>query len=252
MVTFFTTFEKFGQGQMNALRSWREMYNPPADIIVMQLSDNSDDTEILWPNVRREIVDGTFGRPRVDRMFALADELAHTEIKCYVNADIVLLPDFAHALDVVSGEFGTFLMIGRRWDIDDIGEINFRDPIWYADVGRRAHTNGRLHATSGMDYFAWRGNVWDNIPPFAIGCYAWDTWLAWAALNVHIPVVDATPLATAVHQDHPTHNRREDPAALNNLDLLASGTVGNDWRERLVGTQHATFELTTDGRIARR
>jgi len=44
--------------------------------------------------------------------------------------------------------------------------------------------------------------LYGAIPPFALGRAAFDNWLVWRARTVRAIVVDATPVVTAVHQQH--------------------------------------------------
>jgi hypothetical protein len=106
-----------------------------------------------------------------------------------------------------------------------------------------------LHPTSGMDYFCYRGDVFGEIPPYAIAAYAWDTDLMCLALEQIDMVVDGTKTITAIHQNHKLGTRRDSPAAQYNLELL--GREDGNWHRRLRGTQHARYVLEP-GMILRR
>jgi hypothetical protein len=40
------------------------------------------------------------------------------------------------------------------------------------------------------------------MPPFAIGRPAWDNWTLYRARALSVPLIDATPVVMAVHQNH--------------------------------------------------
>jgi hypothetical protein len=40
------------------------------------------------------------------------------------------------------------------------------------------------------------------MPPLAIGRFWWDNWLLWKARSLGAPVLDATTVVTAIHQNH--------------------------------------------------
>ena len=52
-------------------------------------------------------------------------EQAARSVLTFVNADIVLLPDFLPTIDLVSRCRDRFLLVGRRWDLDLRGELEF-------------------------------------------------------------------------------------------------------------------------------
>jgi hypothetical protein len=47
-----------------------------------------------------------------------------------------------------------------------------------------------------------RGIYRVELPPFVIGRVFWDNWLVWRALTSNFPVVDASAVVMAVHQNH--------------------------------------------------
>jgi hypothetical protein len=54
-----------------------------------------------------------------------------------------------------------------------------------------------------IDYFVFsRGLYADQMPAFVIGRPGWDNWLLWYPLSIGAPVVDASSVVRAVHQNH--------------------------------------------------
>jgi hypothetical protein len=64
--------------------------------------------------------------------------------------------------------------------------------------------------------------MWGEIPPFALGRFAWDNWLLWRALDLGVPVVDASAAVLAVHQDHPVVGSDEGDAERREQERLAN------------------------------
>ncbi len=242
MITFFTTCKEVGVPQHNAIESWGRI-DPTADLIIF--GSEIDREELKSDNWPCTVVDTVYGRPRVDEMFRLAEEMSTQPFCCYVNADIILTTAFIDAVEYVADQFPVFMITGQRWDVDvniDVTDLEEAEMVTLL----KSRPSLRLHPTSGMDYFCWRGPIWDaGIPPYAVAAYAWDTDLMCIALESGYPVVDITPAHMAFHQDHKLGTRRDCPAAKHNLELLKH--EGDDWRWRLRGTQHATHILYEEG-----
>jgi len=141
------------------------------------------------------------GTPLVSSIFALAREASQAPLLAYLNADILLLPDFVEATRQASRQAERFLVIGQRWDLDVRTLLDY-SPGWdkrlRADVQRR----GRLHMPAGSDYFIFPRDLFAEIPDFAIGRAGWDNWMIFQARQQGWPVIDATPAIMAIHQDH--------------------------------------------------
>ena len=186
--------------QINAIRSWR-LLRPECEVI---LFGNEEGTAEIAKQFGiqhiTEIECNEYGTPLVNSMLSLAQEKSSNNLMCYVNADIILTSDFSTSVKR-AGE-GAFLMIGRRWDLDINEPIDFNNPAWENQLHARRLKEGRLHAVSGIDYFIFPRGLYNNVPPFAIGRSAWDNWLVYRARYSRIPVIDATRVITAVHQNH--------------------------------------------------
>ena len=75
------------------------------------------------------------GTPLVSSIFANARQASDSPLLAYVNADILLLPDFLAAARDVSRQAGNFLVIGQRWDLDvtqllDFGRVGKAPARW--------------------------------------------------------------------------------------------------------------------------
>ena len=143
-----------------------------------------------------------FGTPLVNKLFQAAEEQASHEVLAYVNADMILMEDFPAGVQKVQASLPSFLLIGQRWDLPVLDELDFDNRRWQELLQRQLQKHAMLHAECGLDYFVFRKGLWPEIPPFAIGRTAWDNWLVMNPNKRGVPVVDGTEFITAVHQDH--------------------------------------------------
>ena len=188
--------------QKNAIRSWARL-DPMPEIILF--GDEPGIREMAEEVRAKRIADvsrNEFGTPLVDKLFESAQEYASNTVLAYVNADMILFQDFVRAIQKVQARLESFLLIGQRWDLSVLDEIDFRDRRWRESLERQLQEHAMLHAECGLDYFVFRRGLWPQIPPFAIGRTAWDNWLVMDPYRRGVPVVDGTECITAVHQDH--------------------------------------------------
>jgi len=195
------------------------------------------------PEVRRN----EWGTPLVDDVFRIGAEAAKGEWLAYINADIVLLPDFLGVLDTMRVFRKPGLVIGQRWDLDLEDSIDFSNPNWDEEMRVEVKSRGNLHSPSGIDYFLFGPGTWKQIPPFALGRTMWDNWLVYSARARGLAVVDATASVLAVHQNHSYGLRSaaadwvwKGPEAERNLDLaggLDHYFTIEDTTHRLEGTR---------------
>ncbi len=140
------------------------------------------------------------GTPRLDDLFAKADQIATNHVIGYVNADILLLSDFMRAVETVGRWRERFLMVGFRCDLALDHPWDFSRP---EEVLRRlAREKGLQRGASAVDYFVFSRGLYRDIPPFAVGRTQWDHWMVWRAQSLGVPVVDASPSVLAIHQNH--------------------------------------------------
>ena len=204
MLTLFTIPKPFkgsaAVAQDNAIESWRRI-DPAVQIILF-----GDEEGIARAAARHgvehvaDVRRNAQGTPLLDHAFATAQAGARHRLVGYVNADIIFLPDFASALAEV--RLARFLLVGRRVDLDVPEAIDFRDGSWSRTLAGRAHRDGRLHEATGIDYFVFPRHQLTRIPPFPVGRALWDNWMIHHARSSGIPVIDATPRVTVVHQNH--------------------------------------------------
>jgi hypothetical protein len=251
MLTIFAIPKPFhghqGMIQANAIGSWSRL-NTKCEVVLF--GDDSGTREISKefqlrhePDIRRN----EFGTPLLGPIFARAQELATHDLLCYVNCDILLLPCFSQAVLRVARTFPKFLMVGRRWNTPVTQPIEFQRLDWESQIRAFARHSGRQDPPYAIDYFVFPRGLYDHVPPFAVGRFYWDHWLAWKPRSMKVPVVDASAAVLAIHQEHgfPGHparrrDERTDAEAKRNRTL-----AGSRWH--LYTIQHSTHRLLGTG-----
>lgn len=188
--------------QRNAIASWTRM-NPRPEVILFGTDEGTEEVAAelavkYVPAVQRN----QWGTPLVSDLFAQAQALGSSPCLCYVNADIILFDDFTAAVSRVAAWSQRFLMVGRRTDLDVTESLDFLPANWAAQLKESARTRGRLQIARNIDYFAFSRGLYPAMPPLAIGRFWWDNWLLWKARSQSAPVVDATAVVSAIHQNH--------------------------------------------------
>ena len=203
MLTIFTIPKEFtGLSkiiQRNTIKSWLKL-EPECEIILF--GDDSGVAETAQEFAIQHIPDvekNEFGTPLLNSAFDSAQKVGKNNILMYANADVIFFQDLIEALQRI--DMPSFLVCGRRWDLDVTEEIDFTNNGWAGRLRERVKNEGRPHGLSGMDYFIFPRNL-ITMPAFAVGRPGWDTWLIYNMRSRRIPVIDATEAITVVHQNH--------------------------------------------------
>lgn len=187
--------------QRNAIQSWCHL-DPQVDVLLV--GDEPGMAEVAAEYGLRQLPDvarNEAGTPLVSSIFSLARHASPAPLLAYLNADILLLPDFVAAAHQVSLLAERFLVIGQRWDLD-VRELLDFSAGWEARLRQEVTSRGREHMPAGSDYFVFPRDMFMEIPDFAIGRAGWDNWMIFHARQQGWPVIDATPSITIIHQDH--------------------------------------------------
>ncbi|HMD90324.1 MAG TPA: hypothetical protein VKF38_14265, partial [Anaerolineaceae bacterium] len=139
--------------------------------------------------------------PLVSSIFELVRGASSSPFLAYVNADILLLPDFVDVTRQVASQLQHFLLVGQRWDLDITSPIDF-SAGWQARLAGNIRDKGKLHPLGGSDYFIFPRECFTRIPDFAIGRAGWDNWMIYEARRCGWRAVDATQSIHLVHQSH--------------------------------------------------
>lgn len=206
LLTLFTAPKPFEDAhismiQENAIKSWQQLGEQVQIVVIGDETGLAEACQRLGvlhlPGVARSV----YGTPLVSSIFSLARGVNRSPFLTYLNADIILFPDFLEQLIKVSRLADKFLMVGQRYDLAVTEPIDFSEG-WEAKLRERMKKEGKLHKKTGSDYFAYPRNTFDQIPEFAVGRAGWDNWMIYRARRMHWTLVDASPSVEIIHQDH--------------------------------------------------
>lgn len=187
--------------QRNAIRSWLAL-GDAVEVLLLGDEDGLPEAAAeLGVRLIREVRRNAQGTPLVSSLFELARQHSETPLLAYVNADILLLPDFISGARALQAAGRPFLGVGQRWDLDVTAEMNF-GALWAAELKQKIHDNGSLHPPAGSDYFLYPRECFAGMPEFAIGRAGWDNWMIYWARREGWLVVDATADIQIAHQNH--------------------------------------------------
>jgi len=228
--------------QRNAIRSWLGV-DPSCQVILC--GDEAGCREVV-AELGLDHVPGVakneFGTPLLSSVFGVAQQYARHDLLCYVNADLILFPDFRDAVRRVEEACADFLVVGQTTNLEVEGAVSAGDTL-----RDRAQASGTVRGREWIDYFVFRRGHLGSLPDFAVGRPYWDQWMVWRARSRRIRVVDITPSALVVHQEHgyehvphSTGFRWQGPEADRNRQLLGE-------RELAFTLDEATHRLTLGG-----
>ena len=187
--------------QRNAIRSWKEL---APDVSVILIGDDPGVAEAAAelgvqhvPQVRRN----ASGTPLLSDIFAIARKASESPLLAYVNADIILMPNFLEVAQIISQTEAKFLLVGQRWDLDIREPLDFSTG-WQDRLMADVATRGRRHPASGSDYFIYPRVCFETLPEFAIGRSGWDNWMFYEARLKDWKLVDCSDTIDIIHQDH--------------------------------------------------
>lgn len=208
MLTLFSIPKAFhrhtGIIQNNAIRSWTHL-RPDYEIILFGSDEGTAEIAAeLGVKHMPDVECNEYGTPLINSMIDLAQDEAKYEILCWINADIILLSDFPKAVEQAISRVkkDQFLIIGRRWNIDLPERWDFDSPDWEARLRAYAEKACAQRNPMGMDYYIFPRGLFRNLPPFIVGRLSASNWMVYQVLSKGIPVIDITPVTTAIHQRH--------------------------------------------------
>lgn len=250
MLTIFTTTKPFrdhiGIIQRNAIRSWTRLQPCPEIVVIGNELGTKDLCEEFGLRHIPDVQCNEFGTPLVRSLFALGQAQAKFETICYVNADIIFVQDFMDAVAAArNGVQGDFLLLGGRWNLDRVDSA-LLDLNRDEELKAYARTYGIHDRRIAMDYFIFPRNFNWELPGFAIGRSAWDSWFPYYALRKGIPVIDGSSAVTAIHQNHDySHFHRGEASILHTAEGKQNMRLMGFGRRYLIAS--ATLEITPNG-----
>ncbi len=188
--------------QRNAIHSWT-LIRPEPEIILIGNEEGTADICREF-NLRHipEVKRNKYGTPLLNDIFEKSEKAAANDLLCYINTDIILMNDFMRATHEVAQCKNRFLMVGQRWMIDIKEPLDFEQNNWEYSLRSIVLQQGHPDIEKGIDYFVYTRGLYDTVPPFALGRTVFDNWLIYHARSRWVPVVDASPVVMAVHQNH--------------------------------------------------
>ena len=234
MLTIFTIPKPFvghiGVIQRNAVLSWLNLV-PECEIILF--GDEPGIQEIAEEFGIRQVPDirkNEYGTPFLDDVYHRAQKIAHHDILCYCNADIIFFNDVIESIKKISAR--EYLMVGERWDVDVTTPIDTSRENWAGKFLACAREHHSVLNFPGMDYFIFPKGMLNEFPPFVVGRRGWDNWLIYHVRKRKIPVIDATPVVHVIHQNHSyAHVPRKEgtrwkgPESRNNVRLVGNRQI---------------------------
>lgn len=205
-LTIFSTPKQFTDPhiniiQRNAIESWKNL-DPEVEVLLVGEEEGMQSViDEFGVNHVSSVKRNSWGTPLVSSIFQIAREVCNSPYLAYVNADILLTPDFVNMVRLVASESQEFLIVGQRWDLDINQPLDF-DEEWAEQLRQRTKREGKLHPPSGSDFFIFPRKLFLDMPDFAIGRAGWDNWMIYKALNSGWHVIDATPSLMIIHQNH--------------------------------------------------
>ena len=187
--------------QRNALRSWLALGDEVEVLLIGDEEGMAETAADLGIRHIPQVERNAYGTPLIRSIFDLARQHGSGDMMAYVNADILLLPDFVAAAKQTAEQFLRFLIVGQRWDVDVRQPLDFEND-WAGRLRQMALNEGRLHPPGGSDYFIFPRACFDDVPPMAVGRAGWDNWMIYAARAAGLPVIDASQAVMILHQNH--------------------------------------------------
>jgi hypothetical protein len=232
MFTIFTIPKPFTDPhvstiQRNAIQSWKMI--PDCEVFLIGNDQGVKEVaEELGVAHIPEVKKNEYQTPLLDSAFDLARKKGSKDYLMYINADILLTPDFIKIGNYLPED--DFLIVGQRWDVDISYLIDFSDKKWCEKVLEEVNRKGVVHSPTGSDYFLFKKDSFRDIPSFAVGRVGWDNWMIYKAVHSDMLSVDASNFYKVIHQNHEYGHLKKkkqgiytNPEAKKNKELAGGG-----------------------------
>ena len=205
-LTLFTAPKPFTNAhiatiQRNAIRSWQQLGSGVEVLLLGDEKGMAEEAQRLGVTQIREVARNASGTPLISALFETARARNTSPLLAYVNADILLFPDFLTTAIKTMTLADRFLLVGRRWDMDITRDLDFTAG-WQERLKKECFEKGSRHKPSGSDYFIYPRTCFINIPDFAIGRAGWDNWMIYESRRQGWKTVDASEEIHIIHQNH--------------------------------------------------
>lgn len=187
--------------QTNAVRSWKAL-NRDVDIVLIGddpgVAEAAEELGVRYVGDVRRNDEGT---PLLSDIFDIARRTSDSPLLAYVNADILLFPDFVDISKKIAEREEKFLLVGQRWDLDQRTLLDFSEG-WETHLKNEIRTRARRHPIGGSDYFVYPRACFETLPDFAIGRSGWDNWMFYQARRMGWKLINCSGVIDIIHQDH--------------------------------------------------
>ena len=187
--------------QRNAITSWTKLEPRPDIFLFGEEEGTSEIADELQVGHLHDIARNPYGTPLLDDLLRRAQEVTRTPLLCYANSDILLMQEFCEGVSAIAAQFPRFLAVAHRWNLDLQAPLDFSGD-WERRFRKEILEQGTPGNHTAIDVFVFPANLYENVPPFAIGRAWFDQWLIKAACEQNVPVIDVTRVARAIHQNH--------------------------------------------------
>uniref|UniRef100_A0A7S1ES93 Nucleotide-diphospho-sugar transferase domain-containing protein n=1 Tax=Timspurckia oligopyrenoides TaxID=708627 RepID=A0A7S1ES93_9RHOD len=193
-----------------AIRSWLSI-TPKPRVTLLGYETGYDEAAAKFNiNIERRVDKNFLGVPLFNSMVMRANS-STALVTVIINGDILLFDDFVHTLHKVVSNFRDFLIVGARYDIDELPPgVTETDPDYVKRVREHVQATGTLHTYGGMDVWAWNTDgprLFDPVMPhFVFGRGKYDNWLTHETITAgRRQVVDVSETCLTVHVKHDYH-----------------------------------------------
>ncbi len=187
--------------QRNAIQSWLQMGREVKVLLLGDEEGMDEAARVLGVEQIKEIKRNVSGTPLISSLFETARIHNDSPLLAYVNADILLFPEFLFSSVNALKQVNRFLLIGQRYDLEVTRELDF-SAGWQERLKQECREKGTLHKPTGSDYFVYPRECFQSIPDFAIGRAGWDNWMIYQSRFQGWKTIDATGEIQIIHQNH--------------------------------------------------
>jgi hypothetical protein len=249
LITIFALPKPFGHDtdliQRNAINSWVRL-QPEVDVLLIGDEVGIAETAIeLGVRHAGGIEFNEQGTPLVSSAFEIAHRNSNSPFLAYCNCDVILMKDFARTVELLAQtpKFAQFIAFGQRTDLKVDRNIDFDQLLQIERLLEECKKNGVRSSNVCKEYFVFNRELYQDVPPFAIGRGNWDNWMIHSAKTNRIPVVKVSELVTAIHQSHDYSH-----TSAGRFKCYVSGKEAEENR-RLAGGRHFVSGSTADWRL---
>lgn len=187
--------------QRNAIHSWLALSPRPQVILFADEQGTAEVAHELGAQYVAAAKRNEHGTPLLSGVIEEGKRLAVHNTMCYINGDIILTSEFGRAIQAVSQRLDRYLAISKRVNLD-ISEPMVFDGEWESRLAEDVEKRGILASETFIDIFVFPKKCYERVPAFAIGRPWFDHWFIKFAIEAKMPVVELTPTAPLIHQNH--------------------------------------------------